>query len=140
MPLEVVRSLMNDIERAFQQCPDCGRYLVQLAPHRCRSEDTGNPKREQRMQIAATDTRHDDDPVLVLPTRGVDGSYAYHEVGDDGLPQCGGAGAIDDDSWRTVTRRDAKARGKSPCKTCLRLASDPAEVNDSAAASGNGSA
>lgn len=113
---------MDDIEREFQECPDCGTYRVDLAAHRCGPGSSTKPDRDQRRRIAAADPRPDDDRVLVLPTREVDGSYAYHEVDADGLPQCGGGGAVTDDEWRVVSRSEARTRGKSPCNSCLRVA------------------
>lgn len=115
---------MDDIEREFQECPDCGTYRVDLGAHRCGPGSSSKPDRAQRRRIAAADPRPDDETVLVLPTREVDGSYAYHEVGDDGLPECGGGGAVTDDEWRVVTRSEARTRGKSPCNSCLRVAGD----------------
>lgn len=115
---------MDDVERAFEQCPDCGRYLVKLGPHRCDAGESSTPTREQRSRIAESDPRPDEDRVLLLPTRKVDGSYAYHESTDDHTPVCGGGGALDDDEWRTLTRAEARSRGRSPCMTCLRLSDD----------------
>lgn len=117
---------MADIDQAFQQCPDCGRYLVKLGPHRCSTEPSSSPTREQRVRFAEDDARPDGDAVALLPTRKVDGSYAYHEVTENGRPRCGGGGSIDDDTWMTLTRREARERGRSPCLTCLRLTDDDA--------------
>lgn len=133
---------MDDIERAFQACPDCGTYRVDLAAHRCGPETSSKPDRDQRRRIAAADPRPDDDRVVVLPTREVDGSYAYHEVDDDGLPQCGGGGSISDAEWRVVSRSEARTRGKSPCNSCLRVAGedvlDDWDGADTARTSGSG--
>ena len=115
---------MNDVERAFEQCPDCGRYLVKLGPHSCDAGQSSTPNREQRSRIAESDPRPEDDDVLLLPTRKVDGSYAYHEATADHTPKCGGGGSLDDDEWRVLTRGEARDRGRSPCMTCLRLSDD----------------
>lgn len=112
---------MRDVDQAFEQCPDCGRYLVKLGAHRCDARPSSMPKREQRVRSAEADPRPDEDPVLLLPTRSVDGSYAYHETDEDGRPECGGGGALDDDAWVTITREQARQRGRSPCLTCLRV-------------------
>lgn len=115
---------MSDVEQAFEQCPDCGRYLVKLGPHSCDAGESSTPTREQRSRIAESDPRPDDDVVVLLPTRKVDGSYAYHEATEDHTPTCGGGGALDDDDWRVLTRAEARHRGRSPCMTCLRLGDD----------------
>lgn len=124
---------MSDVDNAFQQCPDCDQYLVKLGAHRCQRRKTGNPNREQRVRIAEADPRPDDDDVTLLPTRKVDGSYAYHEIVDGGRPRCGGGGANDDDTWMTLSRQEAKERGRSPCITCLRLTGDVEETIEAAA-------
>lgn len=118
---------MGDIERAFSECPDCGKYRVDLSAHRCGPDASSKPDRDQRLRIAAADPRPDDDDVLVLPTREVDGSYAYHEVDEDGHPVCGGGGAISDSEWLAVTREEARTRGKAPCHSCLRVAGGATE-------------
>lgn len=128
---------MSDVDQAFQQCPECGRYLVKLGPHRCDAGETSTPTREQRTRIAESDPRPDDESVLLLPTRQVDGSYAYHEVTEDGAPRCGGGGALDDDSWTVMSRAEARDRGRSPCMTCLRLSDDLEAWQDLAAAAGD---
>ncbi|WP_255194921.1 hypothetical protein [Halorarius litoreus] len=115
---------MRDVDRVFEQCPDCGKYLVKLGPHSCDAGESRTPTREQRTRIAESDPRPDGDLVLLLPTRKVDGSYAYHEATDGHTPVCGGGGALDDDEWRVLTRREARDRGRSPCMTCLRLSDD----------------
>lgn len=122
---------MTDGDQAFQQCPDCGQYLVKLGAHRCQTRKSGNPNREERVRIAEADPRPDEDDVTLLPTRKVDGSYAYHEVARGGGPRCGGGGA-NDDAWTTTTRREAKERGRSPCMTCLRLTGDADETIETA--------
>lgn len=119
---------MRDVETAFEQCPDCGAYRVKLSTHHCGTPATRTPNREQRLRSAEADPRPDDDDVLLLPSRTVDGSYAYHEAGEDGLPACGGGGALDDDDWLRLSRREARERSHSPCKTCLRLTVDAATV------------
>lgn len=124
---------MSDVDQAFQQCPDCGRYLVKLGAHRCQTRSSSSPNREQRMRIAEADPRPDGDTVMVLPTRKVDGSYAYHEVTEAGTPRCGGGGSIDDDTWVTLPREKARERGRSPCMTCLRLTGDVEEATEAAA-------
>jgi hypothetical protein len=112
---------MTDVDQAFQQCPDCGKYLVKLGPHRCGSEPAGTPKREQRILSAEADPRPDEESVLLMPTRKADGSYAYHETSDGLAPECGGGGSLDDDDWLVRSRAKARERGRSPCLTCLRL-------------------
>lgn len=115
---------MSDVDRTFEQCPDCGRYLVKLGPHSCDAGESSMPTREQRTRIAESDPRAADDVVLLLPTRRVDGSYAYHETTADDTPVCGGGGSLDDDEWQVLTRGEAQERGRSPCMTCLRLGDD----------------
>lgn len=129
---------MSDVERTFERCPDCGRYLVKLGSHSCAASESSTPTREQRRRIAESDPRPDDDPVLLLPTRKVDGSYAYHETTDDYTPTCGGGGALDDDEWQVSTRAEARSRGRSPCMTCLRL-SDDLDVASAVSAAAEGS-
>lgn len=60
----------------------------------------------------------------LLPTRSNDGSYAYHELNEDGLPECGGGGTLDDEQWIRRPRVEAKARAKSHCGTCWWLTSE----------------
>jgi hypothetical protein len=119
---------MRDPDTVFEQCPDCGEYRVKLSTHRCDGPTTQSPTREERVRSAEADPRDDDDDVLLLPSRTVDGSYAYHETDADGLPACGGGGALDDEDWLTLTRREARERSHSPCKTCLRMTVDPSDT------------
>ncbi|WP_254829365.1 hypothetical protein [Haloglomus salinum] len=119
---------MRDPDTVFEQCPDCGKYRVKLSTHRCDGPTTRSPTREERVRSAEADPRDDDDDVLLLPSRTVDGSYAYHEADADGLPACGGGGALDDEDWLTLTRREARERSHSPCKTCLRIAVGPSDT------------
>lgn len=112
---------MTDVDQAFEQCPDCGTYLVKLGPHTCGTEPAGTPKREQRILSAEADPRPDGESVLLMPTRKADGSYAYHETGDGAVPRCGGGGSLDDDAWLVRSRKQARERGRSPCLTCLRV-------------------
>lgn len=119
---------MTDVETAFEQCPDCGAYRVKLSTHHCDGPTTRTPTREQRVRSAEADPRADDDDVLLLPSRKVDGSYAYHEADADGLPACGGGGALDDEGWLRLPRREARERSHSPCKTCLRMTVDPPDI------------
>lgn len=121
---------MTDVEQTFQQCPDCGKYLVKLGPHRCGDESTGTPKREQRILSAEADPRPDDESVLLLPTRTADGSYAYHETVDGALPRCGGGGSLDDEDWQVHTRAKARERGRSPCLTCLKLTTGVGDTSE----------
>lgn len=115
--------LQERIDQAFDRCADCDGYYVKLSSHSCdaRERDTTDPDREERVQRASGDTLPDDDDVAILPTRTVDGAYAYHELGPDHEPRCGGGGSLDDE-WQLVAREEAKSRGKSPCLTCRRLA------------------
>ena len=86
------------------------------------------------IETAAADSR--DDEVLLLPSRTVDGSYAYHETDEDGLPACGGGGALNDEDWLTLARQEARERSHAPCKTCLRIAAEPAGVGTEVEAAG----
>lgn len=113
--------LRDRIEQTFQQCDGCGGYYVNVSTHSCDRAPTGDPTREERMRLASLDARPDGERVAILPTRTVDGSYAYHELDEDGRPFCGGGGSLDDE-WVTLSRGEAKDRGKAPCRTCSRLA------------------
>lgn len=110
----------NRISQSFQECEDCGGYFVKVASHTCGNGASGgsDPTREERRQRATVDTRPADDRVAILPTRANNGSYAYHELDDEDSPVCGGGGVLDDEEWVYLPRREAKARGKSPCGTC----------------------
>lgn len=121
---------MRDVETVFDRCPDCGAYRVKLSTHHCEEAANGTPTRDERLETAAADPRDDDDAVLLLPSRTVDGSYAYHETDGEGLPACGGGGALDDEDWLTLTRREARERSHAPCKTCLRITVDRAGVRE----------
>lgn len=114
--------LHEHIERTFQQCENCDGYYVNLSTHTCEATSTGDPTREERIHLASLDGRPDGDQVAILPTRTVDGSYAYHELDADGRPLCGGGGSLTDD-WVVIAREKAKNRGKAPCRTCSRLVS-----------------
>lgn len=122
--------LRERIEQTFQRCDDCGGYYVNVSTHSCGRASTGDPTREERMRLAALDGRPNGERVAILPTRTVDGSYAYHELAGDGRPLCGGGGSLDDGEWVTLPRDEAKARGKAPCRTCSRLAAGPAVPGD----------
>lgn len=113
--------LHERIDRTFQECEECGGYFVNVGSHECGDGAVEDPRREERMQRADTDARPDAEQVAILPTRNVDGSYAYHEVDTHGRPRCGGGGSRDDDAWTLVSRGEAKDRGKAPCLTCRRL-------------------
>lgn len=121
---------MTDLDEAFEQCPDCEKYLVKLGPHRCETASNGTPKREQRILSAEADPRPDDESVLLMPTRKADGSYAYHETTDGYAPRCGGGGSLDDDDWQVHTRAKARKRGRSPCLTCLRLTTGVGDTSE----------
>lgn len=140
------------ISQTFQECGDCGGYFVRVASHQCGTGDTGStggtggtggtgstggtgptgwsggsggsdPTREERVRRASRDPRPETERVALLPARTIDGSYAYHEIDEEGLPVCGGGGGggLDDEQWIQLPRGDAKARGKSPCGTCWSL-------------------
>lgn len=128
------------ISQAFQECGDCGGYFVRVASHQCSTGATGgtggtgptgwsggsggsDPTREERVRRASRDPRPETERVALLPARTIDGSYAYHEIDEEGLPVCGGGGGggLDDEQWIHLPRGDAKARGKSPCGTCWSL-------------------
>ena len=105
---------------AFDRCPDCGTIVVQLATHRCPSEDAGvHPTRERREALAAGDTRDDGEPVGVF-RRAHGDAYAYHEL-EGGQPLCGCAGKTKATDVTVIPRIEAKARGKSPCGSCRRI-------------------
>lgn len=119
------------IGQTFQECGDCGGYFVRVASHQCGTGETGgngwsggtggsDPTREERVRRAAQDPRPETERVALLPARTIDGSYAYHEIDEEGLPVCGGGGGggLDDEKWIHLPRSDAKDRGKSPCGTC----------------------
>lgn len=126
------------ISQTFQECDACGGYFVRVASHECPTggADGTDPTREERMRRASEDTRPATDRVALLPARTIDGSYAYHDIGEDGLPVCGGGGGRDDEQWIHLSREDAKARGKAPCGTCARLTRE----SDGSVAGGPGSA
>ena len=126
---------MRDVETAFDRCPDCGVYRVKLSTHHCGDGVNRTPNRAERIETAAADPR-DDDEVLLLPSRTVDGSYAYHETDEDGLPACCGGGALDDEDWLTLTRQEARERSHAPCKTCLRITAEPVGVGAEIEAAG----
>lgn len=105
---------------AFERCPDCGTFVVQLTTHRCPSGETADPRtRERREELAAADTRSDGTFVGVF-RRSHGDAYAYHEL-DDGKPVCGCASNTKAEAVTAITRAEAKARGKSPCGSCRRI-------------------
>lgn len=124
--------LPEGISETFQECQQCGGYFVKVASHRCADPrgDTTDPDRDERRRRAAEDERPDGDSVAILPTRSVSGSYAYHEIDADGLPECGGGGVRTHDEWIRLSRAEAKARGKAPCGTCRRLTGDRTAPTD----------
>ncbi|MCO8265121.1 hypothetical protein ACOZ4B_08475 [Haloferax prahovense] len=73
------------------------------------------PTSEQRSELAAQDTRDDDDRVATTPNGAYTGGYAYHELDDDGEIVCGGHS---DGRFVEVTRAEAKRTGKTPCGKC----------------------
>lgn len=104
----------------FERCPGCGTIVVQLATHRCPSDDAGvHPTRERREALAARDTRGDGEPVGVF-RRAHGDAYAYHEL-EGGQPLCGCAGNTKATDVTVIARIEAKARGKSPCGSCRRI-------------------
>lgn len=113
----------GQITETFQQCDDCGGYFVKVACHDCADEgdSDGDPRREERRERAADDSRPASQEVAILPTSTVDGSYAYHEMDED-RPRCGMARQRDPDDWTVVSRAEAKQRGKAPCRNCDRRA------------------
>jgi hypothetical protein len=108
------------VSDAFDRCPDCGTFVVQLATHRCPSGRTaGSPVRERREALAEADDRGDA-ALVGLFQRSQGDAYAYHEL-DGGEPVCGCAGVTKAATLAVVTRAEAKARGKSPCGSCRRI-------------------
>ncbi|AKU08179.1 MULTISPECIES: hypothetical protein [Haloferax] len=73
------------------------------------------PTSEQRSELAAQDTRDDDDRVATTPNGAYTGGYAYHELDEDGELVCGGHS---DGRFVEVTRAEAKRTGKTPCGKC----------------------
>lgn len=108
------------VSEAFERCPGCGTFVVQLATHRCPPDEPPGPlTRERREALAAADEREDAAPVGVFQRSRGD-AYAYHEL-DGGDPLCGRAGVTKATGVAVVTRAEAKARGKSPCGSCRRV-------------------
>lgn len=119
MPQEVDRPA-SSVSDAFDRCTECGTFVVQLATHRCpSSETTGQLNRERREQLAEADTRADAALVGVF-RRSHGDAYAYHEL-TDGQPVCGCASNTKAEAVTTITRAEAKTRGKSPCGSCRRI-------------------
>ena len=119
MPRDADR-LATAVSDAFDRCPNCGTFVVQLATHRCPSdESTGSPTRERREALAAADERPDGSLVGVF-RRSQGDAYAYHEL-DDGEPVCGCARNTKAAAVTVLTRAEAKVRGKSPCGRCRRV-------------------
>ena len=110
----------TSVSDAFDRCPDCGTFVVQLPTHRCPSEEAGGQlTRERREELAAKDTRSDATLVGVF-RRSHGDAYAYHEL-DDGQPVCGCASNTKAERVTSITRAEAKSRGKSPCGSCRRI-------------------
>lgn len=120
MPQEVDRQTIS-VADAFDRCTECGTFVVQLATHRCPSgESTGQLTRERREELAEADTRSEAALVGVF-RRSHGDAYAYHEL-DGGQPVCGCSGNTNAEAVTAITRAEAKARGKSPCGSCRRIA------------------
>ena len=108
------------VSDAFERCADCGTFVVQLATHRCPTEETtGQLTRERREELAEADTRSDAALVGVF-RRSHGDAYAYHEL-DDGQPVCGCSANTKAEAVTAITRGEAKSRGKSPCGSCRRI-------------------
>lgn len=115
-----VDSRSTSVADAFERCPDCGTFVVQLATHRCPpGEPAGSLTRERREALAAADGRADGSPVGVF-RRSHGDAYAYHEL-DGEEPLCGCSHNTKAEAVTVVTRAEAKARGKSPCGSCRRV-------------------
>lgn len=116
-----LRTLVKDCD-AFSRCEDCGKHVVHLAGHRCSSSTNGSPStRSMRQARADLDTRSDDDNVGIY-RRTLGDTYAYHELGGDGI-YCGCGEYTKADKLEILTRGEAKTLGRSPCGTCERLRS-----------------
>ena len=112
--------LATTVADAFDRCPHCGTFVVQLATHRCPSEDpTGSLTRERREALAEADERPDGSLVGVF-RRSQGDAYAYHEL-DAGAPVCGCDRNTKAAAVTVLSRAEAKARGKSPCGRCRRI-------------------
>ena len=119
MPRDADR-LAATVSDAFDRCPDCGTFVVQLSTHRCPPDEvTGSPTRERREALADADGRSDAS-LVGLYRRSHGDAYAYHEL-DDGEPVCGCGANTKATALTVVTRAEAKARGKSPCGSCRRI-------------------
>ena len=115
-----VDSKPTSVSEAFERCPDCGTFVVQLATHRCPSgEPTGPLTRERREVLAEADDRPDGSPVGVF-RRSHGDAYAYHEL-DGEEPLCACSHNTKAEAVTVVTRAEAKALGKSPCGSCRRV-------------------
>lgn len=126
MPQEVDRHATG-VSDAFDRCPECGTFVVQLATHRCPSGETADPlTRERREELAEADGRADATLVGVF-RRSHGDAYAYHEL-DGGQPVCGCAGNTKAEAVTAITRAEAKARGKSPCGSCRRIEGSRADL------------
>lgn len=117
-----------ELSDVFDVCSDCDTPVVELQSHSCPTEDTTKPRREERLKRAQADTRPDSETVLVTPTRARKGSsYAYHELGENGMPKCGGSGGTIQEDYRRVSREQAKKRNRCPCRSCQQSSSQSSE-------------
>lgn len=117
-----MQDLDEDLADTVQQCPDCGTPVVRLGAHRCgRQAASTRPHQQDRLAAAAQETRDDGEAVLLVPDQQNGGAYAYHERAADGTPVCGGQGPIDVEKYRQTTRKKAKRRGRSHCRSCAKL-------------------
>lgn len=108
-----------DIKETFEQCPDCGTYVVQCnGAHSCKpAKQFHSVNREELAHRIETNPFPDDDPVLVREHKRYN-TYAYHEPDSDGTPLCS-LGA--DQSFLTRPREHAHEQFLAPCQRCQRI-------------------
>lgn len=102
---------------SLSRCEDCGSFVVSIGNHTCSTDDTArrDPTRRERERRAARDGR-DDEATVGVYCRSRGDAYAYHELDGD-VPVCG-CHSYTEARLRTVTRAEAKRRGRAPCRTC----------------------
>lgn len=120
--LEEVRDGVVRLNPHLEKCKECGKVASQIVHHTCTQNQcmSGRVRSSERQELAEVDDRDMEEHVLVLQHGTNSGSYAYHEIGADNSPICGG-GFADVAHFRKTIRREAQDRGRSPCKNCSRI-------------------
>ena len=107
----LIREGVEKVNGCLERCTRCGKIASQIINHECESSGSF-------YENVSEDLRPLDEGILTNRT-GVK-AYAYHEIGDNGEPLCGG-GRGDASRMMVRSRQWARDRGRSPCQTCLRI-------------------